>query len=355
MNDQLTCSLDFTHVSGRRVSADFIAGAEEAPWPGSPFRDRLLQRAGNGWQQPPPVPNQLWQRRLTGPVAKDDWAPYDLIDNEIRIGLHLIRAFGHGNYPPELSQLYGYEPDTDEPFVLLLPYLGEPVEHAAGRMKLDQERGFEVGFFRALRLLDAARVVHGAISPVTVRWDGSSAAVQLVDFSSAALAGEPRPGPGRRPWAAPGALAAAALAEPADDVWSAGLLTYHVTTGRRVKTTGQPPDLSVRGGVLRSLLDGVFAEATADRPAAVQLLERLRAPDPWPAGEMTVDDRFALGSRRFDELTKRKSPAVRDADEWRTAPRLAPQASRRSGRFWAVGFTVVALIVVGGLIALGVR
>lgn len=363
MNNDVKCSLDFTHISGRRMSADFLAGSDEQPWPGSPFSDRLLRVTGSDWQQRPSVPGELRQRRLVTPPASDDWAPYDLVDNEIRIGLHLVRTFGTASYPAELSQIFGYDADGDEPFLLLLPYIGEPVEAVAGRMQLIQERGFETSFFRALRLLEVAEVVHGGINPATVRWywDGSSARVQLVDFSNAALAGEPRPGPGQRPWAPPGALTPAGRAELGDDVWSAGLLTYHVITGRPVKPNGEAPDLSGRDApgrdlsgrdaLLSTLLDGVFAKAAADRPTAARLLELLPAPDPWPEKESPPETRFDMGARRFDELARRKSPQAGETDERSTIPPSAPGKRRV---LTVICLIIVALIAVVVLVALEV-
>jgi hypothetical protein len=296
----------------------------------------------------------VFQRRVVGPLPGDRWGPYDLLDNEIRIGLHLARTFEDGSYPDELSRMIGYDVDADEPFILLVPYRGDPVERVAGRLKLDQERTFEAGFFRALRMLEAAHVVHGRISPATVRWDGAADAVQLVDFSRATLVGEPRPRAGQRPWSAAEQVAGVGKAAPGDDIWSAGLLTYHVTTGRSVRPTGEAPDLSVRGAALQTLLDGVFAANPAARPSVAQLLDRLRVPDPWPAGGDSGDSRFAEGGREFDQQLLRKFPQAQTSPP-RSVPSARPRGERkRRGRrwpMWTVGLALVVVLLAGVLIA----
>jgi len=133
-------------------------------------------------------------------------------------------------------------------------------------------------------------------------------------------------------------------------MWSAGLLTYHVTTGRPVKSTGEPPDLSVRGTALQSLLDGVFVSSAADRPTGTKLLSRLRVADPWPDGNNSVDPRFAEGGRIFDELLQAKFPTVpispARADRNRHGRRQ--RANRWAG--WIIAITVVIIILVGILL-----
>jgi serine/threonine protein kinase len=329
----------YLNVNGQPVSCAFTADPDDEAVPGSPFRERELHRAPGSTAAA--TPSRLLQRRLVEPSAPDKWPVYDLMDNEIRIGIHLARTFGDDSYPDELSRLIGYDVDADEPFVLLLPYRGDPVDRVAGRLKLDQERAFEAGVFRALRLLEAAQVVHGRISPATVRWDAPASTIQLVDFGRATMAGEPRPGTGLRPWSAAEQVTGVGRAETGDDIWSAGLLTYHVSTGRPIRTPGEPPDLTVRGTALATLLDGVFAAKTADRPSAAQLLSRLHVPDPWAAGTSSTDARFAEGGREFDKQLRLKFPPPPKSN-----PQPQPKRGRKGrGRRWPLWTTGLILVV----------
>jgi len=316
---------------------------DEAGGPGAHIHSRLL-RVLSATGLPPGV-QYLRQRLVAGKLPLSQSEPYDLLDNEIRIGLHLVRRFRSGPYPAELSQLVGYDIDADEPFALFLPYGGEPAWKAAGRLTLDQQREFEIGICRALQLLAQARVVHGRLSPDTVRWDDPSGHVQLVDFSRAVLAGEPAP-TGTSPWNPPAQPGETRAATPADDVWSAGALTYYAATGRQLDS---PSEAMTLRGHLQTLLDGVFSAAAAQRPAAAQLLRRLRAPDPWP-GDDDTDPRFAAGQREFDQITAAKQAAVAPPPPSGHTER-APRKPRRRPRWpllmllMIIAVAVVTLVV----------
>lgn len=302
----------YRDVAGRVVNCGFKLEHDEPAEPGSPFCVRVLRRASGTLAVASQVPELVLQRRLTHPPGGRDWSRSDMLDNEIRIGLHLIRAFGEEHYPAELPRVIGFDIDADEPFMLLLPYPGEQAAAAAGRLKLDEERSFEASLFRALRLLEVAGVVHGRIGPATVRWDKATSVVQITDFSRATLAGEPRRRAGQRPWSVAEQVAGTGLAETADDVWSAGQLVFHVATGRPVDPGGAAPNLSVRGAALETLLAGVFGPAPA-RPGGAELLGRLKQPDPWPWPVSAVDPGFAEGQRMFDEHLAMKFPGARQA------------------------------------------
>ena len=200
---------------------------------------------------------------------------YDLLDNEIIAMSRLRRAFRDG-WPTELPQLVGYDADNEEPFVLLRPYTGRPAVDVAASFDGQQRRQFQIGMLRALHLIAAVEVVHGAVSLDTLRWDG--AGVQLVDFESARTAG--------------------GSADPRDDVWSAAMIIRELTLGTPAADPADDPEH------LRALLDGVFGPV-GRRPTAADLLRRMRVD--VPAILMADPDAaLAEGRQRFTEASRRK-------------------------------------------------
>lgn len=343
----------YLDANRKPVNCKFTADEDKKPAPGSMIRERVLHQVP-GQASSLDCPS-LIQRRVVGSMPVRNWEPYDLIDNEIRIGLHLIRMFGESGYPRELSRLIGYDIDADEPFILLLPYRGEPVEQVAGRLALPQQRKFESGVFRTIRLLEGARVVHGRLSPTTVHWDAEAETIQLVDFSCAALIGEPRRSGGQSPWSAIEQVAGTGIAAAGDDMWSAGMLTYHVTTGREV--TDEAPDLSVHGAALQSVLRDVFSASAASRPDGVKLLSRLRLPDPWPAGQAPVDPRFAEGSQKYQERLEAKRPAAAKSTAENTPPdKPFKRKPRGKGwRIWPLGLALIVAALAGVVFMVGIK
>jgi hypothetical protein len=292
----------------------FIADDDADSVPGSLLRERMLKSADPAGT----TPQVVLQRRLMAGQATDKWAQSDRLDNEIRIGVQLARAFSE-DYPAELSQLVGFDIDVEEPFLLLLPPRGVPAKQVVSRLRIEQERLLEASLFRALRYLEVAGVVHTRISPATVLWEdaGHASKVQLIDFSHAVLAGEPRQRGGQRPWVSSEQFAGTGNAAPADDAWSAGHLIYHVTTGYEVRA-GELPDLAVRGAPMQVLLADMFAAQASQRPSGTKLLARLRLDDPWPDGATAMDHPFVTGLRAFDMALMQKYPA-----------RVAPEAPTR--------------------------
>lgn len=309
----------FWDVEGHEVPCGFTADPDLPAAPGSPFRERMLTSTSGPVPSVTPAMTQVLQRRLVVPVDSNEWRDSDLLDNEVRIGLHLVRVFGNGyGYPAELSRLVGYDIDAEQPFILFAPYSGRPAEQVVRRIAVTQEPHFEASLLRAIRLLEIARVVHGRIGPATTRWDEADAAVQLTDFSQATMAGERRRGWGEAPWSSAEQVAGTGQADGRDDVWSVGQLIYYVITGRLARGPGTPPDPSPRGSALHSRLGHALDPDTAKRPASEQFLRRLNIDDPRAPRATAVDPRFAEGQRKFDERLADK----RDSDP--TAPK-APQ------------------------------
>jgi hypothetical protein len=242
-------------------------------------------------------------------------------------------------------------PAKAEPFLLTELPRGCRAADLVGQLSLDEQDEFEKGLFKALQCLADIGMVHGDVSPHTVRWDHMTRQVQLTDFGYAALDGEPMPirtaAPAIPGWVRPPTQRFAAHG---DDMWAAGQVVLYVTTGR-----ADPAELSSRGPALRSLLDGVFAESVAARPHASALLRRLSARPYTVAPPTEADERFAEGCRKFDETLAQKSRppgwpgAGPDAgDPGRT---MNPEASGVTGRasrqvlVWAACVVVIALAV----------
>jgi Protein kinase domain len=364
----------YRDAAGQEVTCSFIADADRPSPPGSPFLVRELTSTNGQLPGAFSGLSKVIQRRLVSPVNADRWQQSDLLDMEIRIGLQLIRVFGDGQaYPAELSRLIGYDIDADQPFVLLAPDRGESADRAVRRLKLEQELRFEAGLLRAIRLLEVAGVVHGRISPATVRWDDVEETVQITDFSHASMAGGPRRRTGEPPWSAPEQVSGTGIADPRDDVWSAGQVIYYVITGRHARTAGEPPEPSPRAAALQGLLGNAFALSAEARPYSRELLAKLKVPDPWPAGAPTVDPRFVEGQRTFDakrahkfgESAKRTAanqarpqgpsgasgtPAAKTAGAPGAAKRKPP--AKRGLRGWFRGPSLIIGTFIGHLFAL---
>lgn len=270
----------------------------------------------------------LHQRLVTGPndvpflcksVPREDGRRdprrYQVLDNEIRVLAHLTRVFG--GRIGELPALAGYNVDADEPFALLSRYVGQPAPEVVRVLDQDRKRHFQIGLLRALHLIGEAGVVHGALSLDALRWNGSI--VQLVDFESAQMAGEPRR-PGTGPRQSPERRQGSGAADPRDDVWSAGVLIRELVIGPQALAA--PADQHADPERLRERLNGVF-HPVEHRPPAAELLRRLHVaapavPPPDP------QDGLADGYRMFDEACRRKTGAP--------PPGVPPTAAPPPGR-----------------------
>jgi hypothetical protein len=257
--------------------------------------------------------NYVLRRVISSARPETGSDPYDLLHNEIRIGLHLIRMLaGAGRYPRELSRLLGYNDRDDKPYLLLsergrplgqlpvsmpadsviladleaiaflnLVHLSFPmprgttVEKFLGWLptrKIKKQLRFQASLMRALALLDMAGVVHRRLDASTVRWDDPFA--QVADFRHATLAGEPRSPVSVGSWAAPEAHSKG-IAAPPEDMWSAGLLITYLLTTRPPTQDGRPPDVSGEIGVDLKHIRDVFDASPQTRPRPTAILDRL--------------------------------------------------------------------------------
>lgn len=254
-------------------------------------------------------------------------AAYDLLENEIRAGMRLLRRYGT-SYPVEMARLVGYDADAEQPFLLVTQPRGEPLTAVAGQLLLAEQRAFETSLFRALLLLDEADLVHGNLTPRTVRWDRNRGTVQVRDFGHSAVRDEPRRPHDVGVWTPAEQRHGTGAAVPADDIWAGGMLLYHVITGRQPSVRNGPPNLADRSAALRTALDGVFAESADDRPDAAEILQRMRADATVSARPAGADSAFEEGGRRFDEVRRSKWP-TRDRTP---ADSVAEEGGRRSER-----------------------
>jgi hypothetical protein len=318
--------LEFTAADGTPVRCEVEPAADDQPPPGGLLRTRQVLVVSSSDPDVVRPGGRLLHKRVPHRPRSGDWRADDMLDNEIGAGLRLFRRYGAAGYPPELSRLVGYQLDDDQPYVLLEPYAGEAVSDTTVPLLLEDELRFEVGLFRALRFLAAAGLVHGRISPDSVRWDRAAGRTQLVDLTGARLIGERRPPGGEPPWCSPECRAGTGTTDARDDVWGAGLLVFHVATGVRVD--GQPgaPDVAARGPALRSLLDHVFG-AVSTRPDARDLLARLDEPDPLRSAVDRADPRFEEGRRLFQDLSRQKHPWLAPPPEPLQQPPPPPRAT----------------------------
>jgi len=225
-------------------------------------------------------------------------AGFDQLDNEILAGLRLawlvLRGRGAVTYPPQVSCLRGYEPDSAEPFALLEPYRGETVREVGRRLLPADQDQFQVSLLEGMRWLGVAGVAHRGISPGTVRWDRATRQAQITSFGDATVLGVPRTPAGTSFWAGPEQRAHRVHGEvgATDDVWGAGQVIAYVLTGEPVSGREQIDGIDDPNGLLRAALTGPDGRATV-----LGLLRRLGAPDPVPR-ELTADP-LQAGRDRF--------------------------------------------------------
>ncbi|MEO3813188.1 hypothetical protein ABGB17_29655 [Sphaerisporangium sp. B11E5] len=370
MADPGALKIDFMDVDGGLRQWKVLGQRDAAPVPGSGMTLTEVEAESESG------PVSLVQKSIGREADAADPGLYRRLENEVRVGLLLYRRFGGPGYPPELARLVGYDVDGAEPFALFERYRGPFAADVAGRLLLDEQRLFQTSLLRGVRILEHVAVVHRGITPHSVRWDGHGA--QLTDFELASPTARPRRAEGTRPWASAQQLMGVGGTCARDDVWSAGMVIYHMVVGLNSSAAlERDPDLALVEPRTRDLLAGVFAQKAAHRPHPVDLLRRLRAPDPIPPPEEAADRKFAEGGHRFDEMMRQKhgtsyrrppEPADRvvvdeDEPEPETAasptgplphpPPPAPRPQPGGGAGMAVVVVVVLLVIALALWALG--
>jgi len=290
-------SLRCHDVTGR-VETTWV---QAEPWPAGqrdaiPTR-KLVRADGGGLFTQKGIPPELGTRL---PQV------YDLLENEARIGVRLARRYA-GSYPQELARLVGYALDDEEPYLLFAPFRGRLVADAQTDLMIDKQRLFQVSLLQGVLALAEVEVVHGHLNPTTVRWDDQ--AVQICDYTLAAMSGEDRTAIPHGLWASSAYRVATGVAHTSDDVWAAGAMIYEMVTGQLFPRRGAP-NLTHRGAALRNLLDGVFAASVQARPEAGELLHRLRSEPSVPPAAPVLDPVFFQGMQVFDQITGQKRASL---------------------------------------------
>jgi hypothetical protein len=302
--------LTFVGVDGRKTSETAQCG----PWTDTHDGRRERQLVFGAGRL------AVSQTMIPAPLGREQPWIYDAVDNEVRCGIHLVRRFRQA-YPVELLRLYGYNLDVDPPFILHEPPRGRPVAAQRGRLFLPAQESFGISLFRGVALLADAEIVHGAIAPDTVRWDGR--AVHVCGFGHAVLAGEPWQRREISPFTGPERQRGTGPAAHTDDLWAAGVLIYHIATGRPLPAPGQAPGLAGLVVSLTAALGAILDPDPDRRPSAREVLTRLRVPMEPPTGGEPLNAACLEGRRLFDAERARKAATVRASG--------APAASAPAG------------------------
>ncbi|MGW4942347.1 hypothetical protein ACWEOZ_12265 [Actinoplanes sp. NPDC004185] len=251
----------------------------------------------------------------------------DQIRAEISAGQWLSHRLSKRNYPHWLSRLVAFNQDGDRPATTVFTLRGESLDALPPDKFPFREQRLLVAareILAAVEALEVAGVVHGRISPETVRWDDNQ--IQLVDFRRAARIGEQRQAFRRDDrWASPEQQLGDGVSHPGDDVFGAALLIFKLVTG---EDPGTPAEmrrrLEARPGSMQRLFAGVFADFATERPSAGAMLARL------PGATMSVPGaarpaRDQQARARFRELERRKNDYVRRQQEAARQQQIARQ------------------------------
>lgn len=291
-----------------------------------------------------PASVSMIQKWVPEHVGERDAGSYDLLDAEIRASTRLGQMYGGSGNPGHLPAAVGYNVDVAEPFVLLEPYRGVPLDFR--RLELDELRELAISLLWTLQQTAAAGVVHGAVRLVSLRWDSHARTLQLVDFEHALRQGDPRRPVGTIRGLSREQVDGAGQADVRDDMWGAGMVIRQLAAGPYASGSEALP------AQVQVLLQGVFADAAAARPHAADLLARLgiassvsKARDP--------DAALVPGHQLFDQTTARKHLVTPPQDHRVLPPGPAPSANGAHtpmpvvvGVFLLLVAAVVVLLVV---------
>jgi hypothetical protein len=201
-------------------------------------------------------------------VSRGGIAAQRLLHTEVAVGERLTQVAGT-SYPVQLCRLVDHDLQAQQPSVTTT-VRGVPV---------DQQPPHDLfalfgDLMVAVQALTKVGVTHGAITTGTVLWDGQHA--QLVNLGGTTAIGEPYLPDLPVLWHPPD-VDGRLKADPAHDVYQAGMVVYCLATG-----TGPADAATVRqwcadraGSPLSALLAGVFAADPADRPDPHELLRRI--------------------------------------------------------------------------------
>ncbi|WP_328942069.1 hypothetical protein OG259_10745 [Streptomyces sp. NBC_00250] len=232
----------------------------------------LARRAFLGTASVPVV-----QYRLVSSGQGDPRA-YGLLEREVAAAVALERRYGSEKFGAVLTRIVGFDLTAAEPFVLYRPPIGHPLSDWSGRLGAEDQERITGQLAMAVRLLGELDLVHRAITPETVRWDGTR--IRLCEPYAALRTGEARESFGTAPWSSPEQRAGRGAADPRDDLWSVAELAYYLLSGRPDRGEGPPADLADYRRLAALQHSGLFSPRAAERPDATELLRLLNVPDP---------------------------------------------------------------------------
>ncbi|MFI8519265.1 hypothetical protein ACIGEZ_15735 [Streptomyces sp. NPDC085481] len=277
-------------------------GAERRP-PGRPHLIMRHATLGDGWP--------VVQFRLPRSAQGDPHA-YTRLEREVATAIAVERSYGTEKFARLFTRIAGFDLDCAEPFVLYRRSPGVPLADCLTRLGADDQQRIINQLALAVRLLGEAGLVHRALAPETVRWDGSH--VRLCEPYAALRAGEPREPFGTAPWASPEQRAGRGTADTRDDLWSLARIAYYLLSGhpgppgRADRADGPPDDLGDYRRLSALAQGGLFAAQAAARPSPADLLRLLRLPDPLAHAVDTADP-LARGRERYEAELARKKDA----------------------------------------------
>ncbi|MEV4428661.1 hypothetical protein AB0K23_25435 [Streptomyces sp. NPDC049602] len=289
-------------------------------------------------RRPPGRPGVLARRAILGAgshvvqyrlasSAQGDPHAYGLLEREVEVAIALERRYGGAKFGAVFARVVGFDLTAAEPFVLYRPPAGRPLSEWVGRLGAEAQERITGQLAMAVRLLGEAGLVHRALAPDTVRWDG--ARVRLGEPYAAQRAGEAREPFGGAPWASPEQRAGHGTADPRDDLWSVAELAYYLLAGRPDRGEGPPADLADYRRLAALGQSGLFAARAADRPRPAELMRLLHVPDPLATGVGAADplDRWRT---EYDHQIARKRAASGGAPPHVEAEEPPPPSVRPS-------------------------
>ncbi|MER5706257.1 hypothetical protein [Streptomyces sp. NPDC002122] len=259
----------------------------------------LARRAslGTGWP--------VVQFRLAASAQADPGA-YGLLEREVEAAVALERRYGAEKFAAVFARVVGFDLTAPEPFVLYRLPRGRPLSEWAGRLGPEEQERIIGQLTLAVRLMGEAGLVHRAVAPDTVRWDGAH--VRLCEPFAAVRAGETREPFGGAPWASSEQREGTGAADPRDDLWSVAQLGYYLLSGRPSRGDGPPGDLADYRRLAALAQSGLFSPRAAERPRPADLMRLLNVRDPLAAA-LGAADPLARWRSAYDTRLARKRAA----------------------------------------------
>ncbi|MEV1073932.1 protein kinase domain-containing protein [Micromonospora parva] len=272
----------------------------------------------------------------------------EALRNEITIGVQLTQTFLTS--PPELSRLVGFDA-LDRPTLAVVACAGEPLSDERLRaMPSTELRVAAESLLTALTYLSEAHIVHRAITPRRLYWDGTR--LQLAGFGDAVRTLPPvhrRHGPVNPPWTAPEQMRAEGVVSAADDLYSAAAILFWMFTG---EMPGEAAEMAARlelqSDDLRARLAGMFAQPAEARPPLAEARRRWRPPVVAGPRLPAVEERDRDAEAAFAALRRRQTLDAHAGLVSGPIFGAGQPAPDPAGRWWLIagGVLLVAVLVV---------